>query len=90
MRINLWKIATISLVGILLLLAYSGRPVAAQYGSGETYHITKATSADLSSSGSVRVSGEIKGFACVADVRGDLMKGDGDINSTVSCYVLSK
>lgn len=89
MKVNYWKIATISLLGALLWVAYSGRSVAAQFGS-ENYHITKATSVDLSYPGSVRVPGEIKGFSCVADVHGDLDKGDGDINSDVNCYVLSK
>jgi hypothetical protein len=89
MKINFWKIATVSLLGALLWLAFSGHSTAAQFG-GENYRITKVASVDLSFSGSVRVSGEVKGFSCVPDVHGDLFKGDGDIRSDVSCYVLSK
>jgi hypothetical protein len=64
----------------------------------ETYHVTKVDDQELSSAskystigGNVRIPGnEVKGFSCVSDVHGDLDKGDGDINSDVTCYILSK
>jgi hypothetical protein len=73
---------------VLFGLVYSGRSVAAQYG--QSYRITEVTSGDLSYPASVNVQGEVKGFACVSDVSGDLDKGDGDISTQRKCYVLSK
>jgi len=87
MRINYWKVATIILVGIWSWLAYSGRSVAAQYGlNGQTYNITRTTA----TSGTISVPGAVMGFSCASDVQGDLSKGDGQITSDVTCYVLSK
>jgi hypothetical protein len=97
MKIECRKAATICFLSVLVWLAYSGRPIAAQVGS-ETYHVTQVDSRQLSDAssypsigGNVQIPGkEVKGFSCVADVDGDLDKGDGRISSDVKCYVLSK
>jgi hypothetical protein len=84
MKINYWKAAAIGLAGVLFWLAYSSYSVSAQYGQG--YRITRI----YSLSGSLDVSGEVKGFSCVSDVSGSLDKGDGIISTDAQCYVLSK
>jgi hypothetical protein len=86
-KINYWKVSTITLLGFLLWLSYSGRSLAAQYGSiGETYKITKT----FTSPSTVNVSGAVMGFSCTPDVEADLIKGDGIVSTQVNCYVLSK
>jgi hypothetical protein len=64
-----------------------GNPIAS-YGT-TTYHITKATALDIST-GSVSVQGEIKGFSCTSDTKGNLDKIGGHISSEEQCFVLSK
>jgi hypothetical protein len=89
MKFNYWKIATISLVVVLIWFAYSARPAAAQYGN-QTLHITTIKYSDFLS-GVVSVPGDVKGFSCAADVDGRLESGNGHIQTTgVDCYVLSK
>jgi len=84
---NYWKIATIVLVGILLWLVHAGHAAAAQYTSTEqTYNITRMAAA----SGRIKVSGAVVAFSCVSDVRGNLDQGNGLIESSSECYVLSK
>ena len=85
MKINFWKSATIVLLIGLIWQQYFGHEVAAQYGT----RITKLSGVELMN-GPVSISGEIKGFSCIADVSGDLDKGDGNISSNTECYVLSK
>jgi hypothetical protein len=87
MKTNHWKWVAVILAAVSLWLAISGHSVAAQYGQGT--RITKLTGLDLMN-GPVNVPGEVKGFSCVADVDGNLDKGNGDITSTDVCYVLSK
>lgn len=63
-----------------------------------TYHVTQVDQQQLSDAasypsigGNVQIPGkEVKGFSCVADVDGNLDKGDGHISSDVKCFVLSK
>jgi len=87
MKINFWKLTTISLIGVLLWQAYPGRSVAAQYGlNGQSYNITRASA----TFGTVNVPGAVMGFSCAPDVNGDLIKGDGIVSTQVTCYVLSK
>jgi hypothetical protein len=82
---NLWKWATIVLLVVLIWKQYSGRGVAAQFGT----RITKLSGPELMN-GPISVSGEIKGFSCISDVSGELDKGDGNISSDTECYVLTR
>jgi hypothetical protein len=67
-------------------------------GGIETYHVTQVDQQQLldavrypSIGGDVQIHGkEVKGFSCVADVDGNLDKGNGRIRSDVKCFVLSK
>jgi hypothetical protein len=85
MKTNFWKWVTILLLVGLIWQQYSRHSVAAQYGT----RITKFSGVELTN-GPISVSGEIKGFSCIADVRGDLDKGDGNISSDTECYVLTR
>jgi len=78
-----WKLAIAVCIGVLLGF-WSSHVRAAQFG-GETYKITEVSSGAFMSPKSVAVTGEVKGFSCLSEVR-----ADGQLLGSVKCYVLSK